>query len=182
MMKRYLLYLSVLGLTISCGEPDARRPLSKSSGTFFKESVARNQKLLAKEQQLFMKVFERDSITNYVTSESGFWYAYHVKDTIGQVTPETGDIVVISYELKDLNNRLVYSATELGDISYRVDQENVLTQGLREGVKLLKAGEKATFYLPSSLAYGYHGDDDRIGVNVPLIATVTLQEIKKQEP
>ncbi|MFD0861330.1 gliding motility-associated peptidyl-prolyl isomerase GldI [Sungkyunkwania multivorans] len=181
-MKKYITYLSFLLVLIACGEPDARRPLTKSSGTFFKESVARNQKILEKEQQMFMQVFKRDSISNYIASESGFWYVYQVKDSLSELSPITDDVVTLQYELRDLNNRVIYSKEEVGTVKYKVDKENILTQGLREGVKLMKAGETATFYLPSSLAYGYHGDDQRVGVNVPLIATVSLKEITKQKP
>ena len=50
--------------------------------------------------------------------------------------------------------------------------------GLRDGIKLMKKGETITFLFPSHMAYGYHGDDKKIGTNEPLICTVTLNDIK----
>jgi FKBP-type peptidyl-prolyl cis-trans isomerase len=53
--------------------------------------------------------------------------------------------------------------------------------GLREGLKLMKSGEKVNFLFPSSRAYGFYGDKKRIGSDVPLKATVQLKSIKKTE-
>jgi len=53
--------------------------------------------------------------------------------------------------------------------------------GLRHGIKLMKVGETATFLFPSHIAYGYHGDNNKIGINVPLQSTVTLLDLKKEK-
>jgi FKBP-type peptidyl-prolyl cis-trans isomerase len=42
----------------------------------------------------------------------------------------------------------------------------------------MNEGETVTFLFPSHMGYGYHGDNDRIGTNVPLVCTVTLNDIK----
>ena len=42
----------------------------------------------------------------------------------------------------------------------------------------VKKGETISFLFPSHMAYGYHGDDDKIGTNQPIICTVTLNDIK----
>jgi FKBP-type peptidyl-prolyl cis-trans isomerase len=60
-----------------------------------------------------------------------------------------------------------------------VDKQNIL-MGLRHGIKLMKKSEKVTFLFPSHMAYGYHGDDRRIGTNEPIICTVTLNDIKNE--
>ena len=58
-----------------------------------------------------------------------------------------------------------------------MDKEDVLL-GLRDGIKTMKKGEKVTFLFPSHKAYGYHGDNNKIGTNEPLLCTVTLNDIK----
>ena len=42
----------------------------------------------------------------------------------------------------------------------------------------MKKGETVTFLFPSHMAFGYHGDNKKIGVNEPLICTVTLNDLK----
>ena len=76
-------------------------------------------------------------------------------------------------------NDTLYSNEDIGIIKYKVDKQE-LFQGLRNSVKLLKENETATFLFPSSLAYGYHGDDKKIGVSVPIRVTISLLEIEKQ--
>jgi FKBP-type peptidyl-prolyl cis-trans isomerase len=52
-----------------------------------------------------------------------------------------------------------------------------LFSGLREGLKLMKSGETVTFMFPSQKAFGYYGDEDRIGINVPLKCEVSVNSI-----
>jgi FKBP-type peptidyl-prolyl cis-trans isomerase len=59
-----------------------------------------------------------------------------------------------------------------------MDKEELFT-GLREGLKLMKPSEQVTFIFPSQKAFGYYGDDNKIGTNVPLICEVTLNTIIK---
>jgi FKBP-type peptidyl-prolyl cis-trans isomerase len=61
-----------------------------------------------------------------------------------------------------------------------VDKQN-LFPGLRNSIKLLREGETATFLFPSSMAFGYHGDNNKIGTNIPLKSTITLLKIEKQK-
>ena len=52
--------------------------------------------------------------------------------------------------------------------------------GLRDGIKLMRKNEKVNFLFPSNMAYGYHGDDKKIGTNQPLICTLTLRDFKSE--
>ena len=150
------------------------------SGTFFKESIERNKALFAKEEATIKQIIKNDSLNKYFASENGFWYRYIAQDTTSTLYPEVDDIVVFQYEVQDLNNATIYSKEELGLRTYKVDKEDLMP-GLRNGIKLMNVGETVTFLFPSHMAYGYHGDDDKIGINVPLKSTVTLLELKKTE-
>jgi len=60
-----------------------------------------------------------------------------------------------------------------------MDKQELFT-GLREGLKLMKAGETATFIFPSQKAYGYYGDENKITHNTPIICEVTVNSITTQ--
>ena len=62
--------------------------------------------------------------------------------------------------------------------TYFVDQEELFS-GLREGIKVMRKGEKITFIFPSQMAYGYYGDDNKIDANTPLICEVIVRDIIK---
>lgn len=65
-------------------------------------------------------------------------------------TPQAQDVVYINYDLLSFTNDTIYSSAEIDTVRYVVDQE-ALFFGLREAVKILKEGEKATFLFPSAL-------------------------------
>lgn len=169
--------LLVLGL-LSCGGPEPRRPVEVNSGSFFKASVERSKALLAKEEKKILEIIEKDSASEYVHSAAGFWYRLVIVNPEARYTPQPEDLVVMTYNVIGLNNDTIYSKDDIGVLTYKVDKQE-LFPGLRNSVKLLKEGETATFLFPSSLAYGYHGDDEKIGVNVPIKATLSLLKIEK---
>ena len=170
------LILILIALVFSCKTPEARKPVSVKTGSFIDESVERNKKLNAKEQASIENLLKKQK-KDYLASESGFWYYYNTKieiDTL--VTPDFGDIVNYNYNVKSLKGKLIYSKAELKTQNYTMDKQELFT-GLREGLKLMKTGETVTFLFPSQKAYGYYGDENRIGSNIPLICEVTLNSI-----
>ncbi|HSR61466.1 MAG TPA: FKBP-type peptidyl-prolyl cis-trans isomerase, partial [Robiginitalea sp.] len=92
--------------------------------------------------------------------------------------PQPDDLVTLRYNLTTWNNDTLYREAEIGTLRYKVDKQE-LFPGLRNSVKLLQEGETAVFLFPSSLGYGYHGDNDRIGPNLPLKSRITLLKIEK---
>lgn len=169
--------LIVLILTlISCDNPIPRRPVSHHTTSFIQESVELNKNINAAEEKAILYYIAQDSLKNYTPSKNGFWYA-----SINQVEnqnekPDVGDNVLFEYEVLDLNNRLIYSMEEIGQINYIIDKEN-LTTGLQEGLKLMKEGEEMLFLFPSFKAFGFTGDQEKIGIKQPLVYKVKLISI-----
>lgn len=172
-----MLLLFVLFLS-SCSQPEPRKPVSVKTGSFFKESVERNKQLLASEQGAIQQLINKDTLNNYIESSNGFWYYYNTVDSTDNYLPKEDDLATLTYNIRTLNNEVIYSEEEIGTLQYKVDKQE-LFPGLRAAVKLLRKGEKATFFFPSSLGYGYHGDNNKIETNVPLISTITLINIEK---
>ncbi len=175
-MKEYklLVILFAFILVSSCKQhQEARRPISQTSGTFMKKSIARNKKLVAGEEKQIDSVIKSNPNIKYTASKKGYWYTYISKNQTDTINPKKGDVVFFDYEIKDLKGTIIYSELELGPQTYAVDKQNIMT-GLREGIKLMHKNEKINFLFPSHIAYGYHGDDKKIGSNQPLSCTVTL--------
>lgn len=180
MKKRIVVTALCIGaLIIGCSQPQARRPISESGGTFMKESVERNKKLVASEEGMIDSIIKSNPQIKYIASDKGYWYHYEVEKTNDTITPKRGDVAFFDYEVKDLKGNVIYSEVELRPQKYYVDKENIM-MGLRYGIKLMNEGETVTFLFPSHMGYGYHGDNKKIGVNEPLICTVTLNDIKPE--
>lgn len=176
MMNKIILILLGLLFFVSCKSPEARKPISVKTGSFIDASVERNKKLNAKEQASIQKILSEKKV-DYLRSQSGFWYYYNTKSEIDSLkTPSFGNIVNFNYEVKNLSGEIIYSKDEIKTQTYAIDQQEIFT-GMREGLKLMKAGETVTFLFPSQKAYGYYGDQNKIGTNVPIICEVTVNSI-----
>jgi gliding motility-associated peptidyl-prolyl isomerase len=174
LIKKIVPLLLTVVFVLSCSQQKARRPISQSSGTFLIESAARNKKLIASEESKIDSIIKSNPDSNYLSSKKGYWYVYESKNDQDTLRPRKGDIAYYDYEIKDLRGNIIYSELELKPQEYHVDKEQKIIIGLRNGIKLMHKKEKITFLFPSHVAYGYHGDEKRIGANQPIICTVTL--------
>ncbi len=174
------LFLFGIVLTGCSQQQQARPPVSRHEGSFMKESVERNKKLVASEESQIDSIIKSNPAIKYIASDKGYWYHYETQNTTDSITPKRGDVAFFNYEVKDLKGNMIYSETELQPQVYYVDKENIM-MGLRHGIKLMNKGEKVTFLFPSHMAYGYHGDNKKIGTNQPLICSVTLNDIKPEK-
>ncbi len=177
-MKNLSYLLIILFLASCSSKQEARKPISQSSGSFIKESIERNKKLNDKEESIIAAFIKNDSLNEYIASPKGYWYSYNTKIDEAQATPIRGDITYFDYDVKDLEGKIIYTKAELKPQTYYVDKENIM-MGLRDAIKIMKKGEEITFLFPSHIGYGYHGDKDKIGTNEPLLCTVKLNDIKK---
>lgn len=181
-MKNTISTLAVVLLVVITGcqnKQEARRPISHSSGSFMKQSMDRNKKLIAGEEAEIARVIRQNKRVKFIASTKGFWYSYIATNTKDTLTPKKGDVALFDYEVKDLKGRIIYSQSELGPQTYFVDKQNIMT-GLREGIKLMHRNEKINFLFTSHIAYGYHGDNKKIGTNKPLFCIVTLRDFMSE--
>ena len=183
---RFLIALIFILSIVGCKSPEARYPVSQNSGSYIDESVQRNKEMIAQEEDYIKQVMGKNADTEYLNSADGFWYYYNKRstDSTNTRTPEFGDIVVFDYTISSIEGKPIYAEGEIPTREYAMDKEKLFT-GLRQGLKLMKTGETVTFLFPSHKAFGYYGDQEKIGSNEPISAKVTLLEIKEesnQEP
>lgn len=177
-MKHIFLFCLVVCF-LACGGSEPRKPIKVKSGSFFTETVERNKKLLAKEETLIQNIIKADTINAYTASANGFWYHYEQKNDSVLYLPKTDDEIILTYNIMTLNNDTIYTHDEIGLVRMLVDKEQ-LFPGMRGAIKELQEGERATFMFPSSLAYGYHGDNDRIPPLIPIKSSLEIIKINKK--
>jgi gliding motility-associated peptidyl-prolyl isomerase len=176
-LKSYFVLILAVLVLVSCKQQQARMPVSRSSGEFLNASVERNKKLIKGEEGKIDSIIKSNPNVKYIASQKGYWYYYDSKNDRDTLRPKKGDVANFDYEIKDLDGNVIYSQLELKPQTYIVDKQNIM-MGLRHGIKLMHKNETVTFLFPSHMAFGYHGDDRRIGTNEPLICTVTLNDFK----
>lgn len=168
-------------LFVSCTGQEPRHPVKAHSGSFIKESANRNKKIYDEEKRIIQDIIKNDSLHTYHSSDQGFWYYYNQQDSSETRTPKFGDMVEFTYEIRDFNDDVILSKQENGVQKYKIDQTNQeLISGIREGLKLMKAGEEVTFLFPSYKAYGYYGIERKLGTNIPVKSIVKLHAIHSE--
>lgn len=180
-MKKFIYSLIFLLSVLSCKSPEARYPVSQNSGSYIDESVEKNREMIAQEEDYIKEVMAKDADIDYLASSDGFWYYYNDRstDSTNVEMPEFGDIVTFDYSISSIEGQPIYGEDEKATREYAIDREKLFT-GLRQGLKLMKQGETVTFLFPSHKAFGYYGDQNKIGRNMPIRTTVTLKEIKQE--
>tara|TARA_R110002126_G_scaffold112105_2_gene250216 strand:+ start:4048 stop:4581 length:534 start_codon:yes stop_codon:yes gene_type:complete len=177
-MKYSFLFLLML-LGFSCTKIQPRKPINpKPSTSLYFQAMQQNKILNKIEEDKILKLIKNDSSKTYKQSPNGFWYTYINKVEENIAMPKEGDQAVITYNITDLNDVIIYAKEELGVKNYKVDKEDFIS-GLQKGIKLMKIGETITFVLPSYTAFGITGDDNKIGINQSIKSTVTLININK---
>lgn len=179
MRIKLFVFFAMILLVSACKQQQARMPVSRSSGTFMKESVIRNKKLIAGEEARIDSIIKSNPNVKYFASNKGYWYCYQTRNEKDTLRPRKGDVAFFDYEISDFKGNVIYSEVELRPQRYLVDKQNIM-MGLRHGIKLMRKNEKVTFLFPSHMAFGYHGDEKRIDSNEPLICTVTLNDFKPE--
>lgn len=185
--KNSLLVVLLACFLWSCEQnQEARRPLSQASGSFMKKSIERNKKLIASEEDRIQAVIKKNAGIEFLASKKGYWYHFSKRNLTDTLTPQKGDVAFYDYDVKDLKGNIIYTKEETQPQTYYVDKQNIM-MGLRDGIKLMRKNETFVFLFPSHIGFGYHGDNKKIGTNIPLLCTVTLRnfmpeaELKKQE-
>lgn len=128
------------------------------------------------DDSLILSYFKTQKITNFKKTSSGLYYVVS-KAGAGEL-PKTGQKVTVNYTGKLMSGEVFDSNTDpkfnhVQPFEFPLGQHRVIP-GWDEGVALMKKGEKATFYIPSHLAYGERGAGGRIPPNSILVFDIEL--------
>ena len=152
------------------------RQQNRGSNVPLETLIQRNKKIVSDEQKKIEK-FIKDKNLTMIRTETGLWYKILNEGTGEKI--EKGRIVTLNYSIKLLDESLMYSSDDSGSKEFLVGQGGVET-GLEEGILMLKNGSKALFIMPSHLAYGLIGDDDKIVSRQILLYEVEVIRVKSK--
>ena len=125
---------------------------------------------------------EKENIANYIRrhgwemKETGSGLRYMIYKNGSGIIAEKGKVAVLKYKLSLITGDLVYSSDDLGLKAVVVGKGGV-ESGLEEGILLMKEGDKARLILPSHLAYGLLGDEDKIPPRTAIIYDIEIVEL-----
>ena len=114
-----------------------------------------------------------------VRANSGLTYKVGELGDMGLTVNSDRDTVAFTYRVTNMAGKEVDRAEERAD-TLRT-QVGRLQDGLKEGVKLIGQGGKVTLWIPSSMAYGSQGDEEKeIEPNEMLRYELNIVEVKRR--
>jgi FKBP-type peptidyl-prolyl cis-trans isomerase FkpA len=125
---------------------------------------------------------EDEQIRGYIArmgwqmKETGTGLRYFIYQRGHGKTATKGITASIEYECRLISGELCYSSEKTGPKEFKIGSGGV-ESGLEEGILLMHKGDKAKFILPSHLAFGLIGDQDKIPGKSTLVYDVHLLDI-----
>ena len=173
-MKKYCKYLILLLLlTIyACGEKTPEQQTSVSKNEMKNGMETANRYLLNEEEEDIANYIKRHGLEMTTT---GTGLRYQILKQGSEKRIEKGEKVTMEYELHSIAGDLIYSSDNDGVKSFVVGEGSV-ESGLEEAMTYLHRGDVAKLILPFHLAYGLHGDDNRIPEYATLVYTIKIIE------
>ena len=95
-------------------------------------------------------------------------------------TARVDQIVTVDFEISLLDGSICYSSKEKGPESFLVEKADI-ESGLHEGMQKMCTGDRAKFILPSRMAHGLIGDEEKIPPLAPVIYDIHLLKIENLE-
>ena len=171
-MKKYCKYLILLLLlaVFSCEEKpqEPSVPISKNEMKSSMETA--NRYLLNEEEEDIANYIKRHGLEMTTT---GTGLRYQILKQGSEKKIEKGEKVTLEYELGSIAGDLFYSSEIEGVKSFVVGEVGV-EPGQDEAMTYLHRGDEAKLILPFHLAYGLHGDDNRIPEYATLVYTIKV--------
>ncbi len=132
-----------------------------------------NQTLVERENRQIDNYIQRKG-WDMIKTGTGLRYEIYLK-TQG-TRPQKDMTAQIRFRVNLISGQVVYDSKTDGLKSFRLGQDEV-ENGLEEGIMLMKKGEKARLVIPSHLAFGLLGDDNKIPKRATLVYDVELLEV-----
>ena len=126
---------------------------------------------------------EEEDIANYIArhgldmSSTGTGLRYQIIKQGSDQPIEVGQTISLDYELHSIAGDLIYSSANDGVKSFVVGSGTV-ESGLDEAMAYFHYGDYGKIIIPFHLAYGLHGDDNKIPEYATLVYTIKIKDIQ----
>ena len=171
-MKKGYFIIGILCLT-ACGKQEVYPPvggLKKESSVDISKQFnkGKNQK-----ERVFIENWIKDQKSVYYGTSLNYWSSV---DFSKRTKREKKHLLSYGYDLFDFNGTQIYNdPLVFTDV---IPAKVFEIQAVEDAIYYLNVGEEVTLLVPSSLAYGSFGDQNKIPHDLPLIIKLKLTDIK----
>jgi FKBP-type peptidyl-prolyl cis-trans isomerase FkpA len=164
-MKHYLLLYLFL---FSCHSNSGEKKLTDEE---IRERMTNVNKILVRDESKDIEEFISKHQWKMDATGTGLRYQVYEKGNGKQ--PVIKDTVAIAYNVYLLDGTLSYTIEETKPFRFILGRGEQ-PKGLEEGLQLMHEGDKARMVIPSHLAYGMQGDENKIPAGSALYYDVKL--------
>ena len=159
----------------SCGDGSKKKDLTKEQETEIKKQlVGANHSLVEKESAEIDAYVIRQG---WHMTTTGTGLRYEIQKVGNGENAKLGQMAKVNYKIFLTDGTLCYSSEKDGAKEFKVGEDYV-ESGLHEGIQLMNVGCKAHFILPSYLAHGLTGDNDKIPAMSSVVYEVELISLR----
>jgi len=174
-MKLVVALIFMSAFFSTCKDPIAPKNKQMSEEQMKEALIKANQKMSKNEMADIDAYILKNSLE---MERSGTGLRISISGEGKGINAEAGMEATVKYKISLLNGRVCYSSDSSGYEKFVIDNDQV-ESGLHEGIKRMKVGNKAKFILPSHLAHGLIGKEDKIPSHAPIIYDIELLELNK---
>ena len=177
-MTNKLAYILILLITVlsftSCFDDKPQKKVKHLNPKEVSNNLAKvHKRNIRIEDQQIDDYLQRRS-WDFIRTKSGLRYRIY-QEGVG-LRPKDGQRVVLEYTVNLIRGDVIYDSKKDGVKTFIIAQGDEPT-GLHEAVKLMKVGARAKLILPSYLAYGLIGDENRVPASATLFYDLYLKEV-----
>lgn len=154
-LLRILFSLAAIIALASCTSEPPRRPMPSRD-----RLIDYNRQLVSRDSAFIVHYCASQQLDSVPTRE-GLWIT-ETKVGEGSAILQ-GSVVTLAYRISDITGKLYYSSDNDGVKRFSVGAGNDI-MALDLALPMFHKGSVATLIVMPDLAYGLHGDDDRIGM------------------
>lgn len=174
---RFFIPFVLLGL-FSCGKRHALNTEAATPKDTLQEPLMGANRIISARERAAIDDYCRRK--QWEMTETGTGLRYGIYEEGGGIGIETDDYVDLEYSLELLDGTLISDSKKNGPETVLVGQDNV-ESGLHEALKYLHKGDRAKVIIPSHLAYGLTGDQDKIPPFSTLVYDLHILEVSVAE-
>lgn len=156
----------------SCGNSQKKNATNTNiHSKEFQDKLVEANKMYVKQESDEIDQYVRHRGWQMTTTGTGLRYMITQKGDGEVALPEK--FARVKYKISLMDGTLCYSSDSTGTRDFLVGQDNV-ESGLHEAIQLMHVGDKALFILPSHLAHGLIGDENKIPPKASVIYHIEL--------
>jgi FKBP-type peptidyl-prolyl cis-trans isomerase FkpA len=177
-IRNHFLFLCALITAVACKDQHKQTAQHTNiQSKEFQDKLIEANKMYVKRESDEIDQYVAHKGWNMITTGTGLRYMITRKGTGALAKPEQS--AKVNFKISLLDGRVCYSSDSTGPKEFIVAGDNV-ESGLHEGIQYMHVGDKAILILPSHLAHGLIGDEDRIPPKASVIYELELLSLKER--